>query len=135
MLSSRLLGLFSIPHVFFLCVILGRFYCYVFKFPVFSSAISILLLIPSMYFLYQILYFSSRSFVWFFFIFSVLLIMYVFSFKYLKIVVTVLLTSLLVSSFLSFLDLFLLNGFSLGFGSHFPVSSKILQFLTGCWTF
>lgn len=79
-----------------------------------------------MYFLYQILYFSSRSFVWFFFIFSVLLIMYVFSFKYLKIVVTVLLTSLLVSSFLSFLDLFLLNGFPLGFGSHFPVSSKIL---------
>ena len=40
-------GKFSIPHVFFLCVILGRFYCYVFKFPVFSSAISILLLIPS----------------------------------------------------------------------------------------
>ena len=78
-----------------------------------------------MYFLYKILYFSSRSFVWFFSIFSVLLIMYVFSFKYLKIVVTVLLMSLLVSSFLSFLDLFLLNGFPLGFGSHFPVSSKV----------
>ena len=58
-LFFRLPKLFSMPYVFSLCVILGWFCCYVFKFLVFPSAISILLLILPMCFPYQILYFSS----------------------------------------------------------------------------